>query len=63
MLLEMSDSTNKSKELTRLNVKLDAALHKDLRLVSLETGEALTQLVPRLLRGAVKAEKERLHLG
>lgn len=44
----------------RLNVSLEPKLHKDLRTLSVQTGEPLTQLVPRLLRAAVKSEQERL---
>lgn len=59
MLLPMTQPTDKP-DRTRLNVAVDPELHKDLRRLSAETGEPFTVLVPRLLRQAVKQEKERL---
>lgn len=47
---------------TRLNVAVDADLHKDLRKIAAETNEPFTQLVPRLLREAARAEKKRLSI-
>ena len=57
---ELPDTQNRGP--VRLNVSVDADLHKALRTISLETGEALTQLVPRLLRNAVAEEKKRLKI-
>ena len=41
----------------RLNVSLDPDLNRDLKLLAIEQGTKLTQLVPRLLREALKAER------
>lgn len=42
----------------RVNVKVDPELHRELRLLAADTGERFTVLIPRLLRGAVRAELE-----
>jgi len=59
MLPVMEENTQPKTGGTRLNVSLDKQLHKDLRKLSLETGDPLTVLVPRLLRAAVKDELAR----
>lgn len=41
----------------RLNIRLDAELHRALRLLAVESGVPLTVLVPRLLRAALAAAK------
>lgn len=51
---------NPEPKTVRLNVSLEPKLHRDLRTLSVQANEPLTQLVPRLLRAAVKAELERL---
>jgi hypothetical protein len=64
MLPVMEDPTAKPNTgaKVRLNVSLPEELHKDLGRLSVETGEPFTVLVPRLLRLAAKAEKQRLGL-
>lgn len=44
----------------RVNVKVDPDLHRELRRLAAETGERFTQLIPRLLRAAVREELSRL---
>jgi hypothetical protein len=60
MLTGMSTTTDKR---TRLNVAVDDALHRELRLLSVELGKPLTVLVPMLLRLGAEAKRQELAKG
>lgn len=59
MLPVMEQNPAPKTENVRLNVAVKPKLHKDLRTLSVQLGEPLTQLVPRLLQLGLEVEKQR----